>query len=516
MLAMCEPRYQGRTLTSWLQQCYETPLMETQRLAEAQAAVRAMPVSEVLSRLLKLVEARGDPVSPLIMAKSEEFHLTFLKWHSAEDFQQLGIAGFEALGTNGTPAIGELTKLLADDQHAFTALRCLIFIGTPAESAVAQALTNANAHVRYFATQQFGWMTGDTGDYLAHMKNCLNDPDVSVRFAAVQGIGLQTQAPDLAIPLLLIALRDKQDVVSSLAANCLADFGTNAIGTFLDLSNAVVSGSVNTARQALIAMVAIAPDKALLIVLKNFQSPDPRRRRTAAELLWKYPATIPEVQSAIQEAAADPDPILARKTKERITKQYLAEHPVESQFPDEPSYGGKRLGEWLMANDRDGKFSSDAEDALHHIGTNAIPALLERLVYVQPPFGLRAFNVNIDAVKGFIVLGEQAVPALPRLRALMDSTNSDIALHAMLATCGTGSNAVPILIEGLTNQFPEVRNEAAVLLTDGPLAQFADLRKPAIPLFVKLLKDPDKNVRMNATNELKQIDPEAAAKAGIK
>jgi HEAT repeat protein len=516
MLSAREPRYRGRSLTSWLQQCYETPLNESQRLAEAQQAVRAMPLDKVLPRLLRLVEARDDPVSPWIMAKSDEFRLRFLKWRSAEDFQQLGIAGFEALGTNAVPVIGELTSLLADKQHAFTAVRCLVAIGTPAEAAVSQALTNKSEEVRCFATQQFGWVTDDTEDFLAHMKKCLNDPDGSVRFAAVQGIGLQTQAPDSAIPLLLEALRDKQDTVSSWAAKFLADFGTNAVRTFPDLSNAVENGSPNTVYQALKTLVAIAPDEALPIVFNNFRSTDLHRRRISVELLYKYPATNLEIQTAIQQAATDPDPALARRAKELITKKYQAEHPVESQFSDEPNFGGKSLGEWLKMHDSEGTFSEDAKQALQHMGTNAIPALLERLVYVQPPFGLRASDVNLDAVRAFITLGEQAKLASPKLQALMGSTNQDIALFAMLATCGTGSNAVPILIKGLTNQFPDVRNEAAHYLTDGPCAQFPEQRKQAIPLFVKLLDDPDENVRMNATNELKEIDPEAAAKAGIK
>ncbi len=37
-----------------------------------------------------------------------------------------------------------------------------------------------------------------------------------------------------------------------------------------------------------------------------------------------------------------------------------------------------------------------------------------------------------------------------------------------------------------------------------------------MPLFLKLLDDPDEDVRMSASNELKEIDPEAAARAGIK
>jgi hypothetical protein len=51
---------------------------------------------------------------------------------------------------------------------------------------------------------------------------------------------------------------------------------------------------------------------------------------------------------------------------------------------------------------------------------------------VRPPFGFRAFDVNMDAVRAFITLGEQVKPAFPKLQKLMDSTNKDIALFAMI------------------------------------------------------------------------------------
>ncbi len=113
-------------------------------------------------------------------------------------------------------------------------------------------------------------------------------------------------------------------------------------------------------------------------------------------------------------------------------------------------------------------------------------------------------------------LGEQAKPALPELWMLMDSTNEETALTAMIASCGTGSNAMPFLIKGMTNQFANVRSLAASALTEGIGDKFPEQRKQAIPLFVKLLNDPDDDIRVDATNQLKQIDPVAAAKAGIK
>jgi len=511
-----EPHYRGRSLSSWLQQCYDTPLNETQRLSEAQAAVRAIGANKSVPVLLKLVETKEDPVSTWLIGQREKFRIDFLHWRSAEDWQQLGIAGFEALETNAAPAVAELTKLLNDKEHAFVAVRCLIAVGPPAEQSVSQALTNQSVQVRYFATQQFAWVTDNDEVYLAKMRECLEDPDGSVRFAAVQGIGLQTQAPDLAIPLLIEALRDKQDTVASWAAKFLANFGTNAMRAFPDLRNAVEHGNPNTVNQALKTLVVIAPDKALPIVFENFRSADSHRRKISVELLNQYPATNLEIQAAMQQSASDPDPALARRARELITKQYQAEHPVESQFSDDPSVAGKSLGEWLKSHNNDGAFSEEAKQALQQMGTNAIPALLKRIVYVQPPFGLRAPEVNIDAVRAFITLGEHATPALPQLQALMDGTNQDTALFAMLATVGTGSNAMPILFKGLTNQFPEVRGEAANNLTDGIGKDFPQWRQQAIPIFVKLLNDPNEDVRLSATNQLKEIDPATAAKAGIK
>ena len=239
-------------------------------------------------------------------------------------------------------------------------------------------------------------------------------------------------------------------------------------------------------------------------------------RRIAFGILCAYSPKTPEIEATIERAAADPDRVISGRAETLLTEQYLQAHPIESQFPGEPVYGGKSLGEWLKKHAMlMGNFSKEAEEALRQMGTNAIPALLARLVYVQPPYGLRAFKININAVRGFIVL-EDRRPVLPELQVLMDGTNKNVVLLAMIAACGTGSNAIPLLTKGLTNQFADVRNEAANTLFDSFAKKFPDQCRQAIPLLVKLLNDPDQNVRVNASIELKEIDPAAAAKDGIK
>ncbi len=520
--------------------------METQRLAEAQAAVRAIGAARALPKLLSLVEAKEDPLTHWIVTKSEKFHLKFLdEWRSAEHFQQLGLVGFQILGTNAAPAMGKLAKLLDDKDYSFTALRCLLSIGKPAEAALCQALTNQEDIVRIWSMDGLSSVTDDVAVYIARIKDRLRDSTYAVRAKAVDDIGIQTSAPELAVPLLVAALNDSSNSVSSHAADSLANFGTNALEVFPILSNLVENGSGNTASMALKSLIIIAPneslailtnciargrpaadaalraladtapEKALPVILDRVQSPDSSQRRAAFNLLCRYLLTS-KIEAAMHTAAADSDTVLAGRAKEILTEKYQKGHPLESQFPNEPSYGGKSLGEWLKMHGRDGNFSEEAKRALQQMGANAIPSLLKRLVYLRPPFGLPAFDVNMDAMRGFIILGEQTRPALPQLLALMDSTNAHIALSAMMASCGTGSNAVPLLIKGLTNQFPDVRNAAACSLAEGPGAKFPDLRKPAIPLFVELLHDSDEFVRMNATNQLKELDPAAAARAGIK
>ncbi|MEI9865276.1 MAG: hypothetical protein WDN00_12140 [Limisphaerales bacterium] len=70
VLSFHEPRYQGRTLTSWLQQCYDTPLMETQRLMEAQDAVRAIGAERALPKLLNWWQQKRILPAPGLLRKA--------------------------------------------------------------------------------------------------------------------------------------------------------------------------------------------------------------------------------------------------------------------------------------------------------------------------------------------------------------------------------------------------------------------------------------------------------------
>ena len=468
------------------------------------------------------------------------------EWHSAIDFQWYGERGFEALGTNAAPAAEELGKLLdqGDRLHLLIISRCLEAVGKPAEPVVCQALTNQSAAVRQWAIGQAASVTDDVGVYLARIKPRLQDSSSAVRITTVEAIGYQTSAPELAVPLLLDALKDEP--VSAHAASALANFGTNALVAVPPLTNLVESKNESAASAALRTLILIAPqrslplftnffahekpgitdtlralagvmpDEALPIILHRLQSPDPGTQSAAFGLLRHYPA-MPQVDSAMQAIALDSSSELAPAAKDYLTDEYETNHPDAFLFPDEPSYAGKRLGEWLVMRTESGDQMTDAAtNAIIQMGTNAFTALFKRLTFMRPAYCYTPNQININAAGGFVTLGKLAKPALPELWKLMDGTNEMIALTAMIASMGTGSNAMPFLIKGMTNSFANVRNLAANALTEGVGDKFPEQRKLTIPLFVKLLTDPDADVRGNATNQLKQIDPSAAAKAGIK
>jgi len=184
LLGTREPTYRGRTLTSWLTQCHETPLMEAQRLEEAQKAVRAMKANKVTPILFKMAAAGDGPVRSWMIEESDKWNIPFLKkMRSAEDIQQLAIAGFEALGTEAAPAVEELTRLLGDPAHAFTAVRCLAAIGEPADLPL---LEDRSDHVSSWAAKSLADFGANAASAFPALSNLLESGTAATTNAPIR------------------------------------------------------------------------------------------------------------------------------------------------------------------------------------------------------------------------------------------------------------------------------------------------------------------------------------------
>lgn len=233
----------------------------------------------------------------------------------------------------------------------------------------------------------------------------------------------------------------------------------------------------------------------------------------------------------------------------------------------QPTYRGQPLSWWLerrqLARANGIPFEENiASEGIRHIGTNALPVLLGMLrtrdgrlkqvvmgwPAIQPLTKFLftpADRVRAKAFGGYMALGTTAsgqIPALselltndrlPSVRALAAGVfgfialdDADRAAPALLKATkdkdkdvrngafwslsrihSRPETTIPILIEGLDDSFDVARENAAAALgyNYGPEA------KAAVPALLRTL-----TINRAASSALLQIDPEAAANAGVK
>jgi len=246
--------------------------------------------------------------------------------------------------------------------------------------------------------------------------------------------------------------------------------------------------------------------------------------------------------------------------------------------PQEPVYQGKALSFWLdqygsnhwKRSDRN--LAQQAETAIRHFGTNAVPNLLNMMRSRESSFKtnvlgrvpkswlvrLRLPTVNEYQTQlgerrrrgafGMVALGPDARPFFPALIRLLNDTNYDVRYVSVFALRSLGpvaKEALPSLIRCLDDPEFTVRDEAvmslgiihedpervipilrsiieknrgnAILCQDAmqALGSFGTRAASAAPILLPFVNDQNPNTRSRATNALKAINPEAAAKAGV-
>ncbi len=144
--------------------------------------------------------------------------------------------------------------------------------------------------------------------------------------------------------------------------------------------------------------------------------------------------------------------------------------------------------------------------ALRATGKPAIPSLME--IYEQNP------AARVDAIYCLSCIGPAANEAVPWLLQKLPATDAQVRagiISALGEIHAQSDRVVPILINYLSDSNSKVRVDAALALS----SYKADA-KPAVPALIDLLNDKGKGVKNSAAFALKYIDPEAAAKAGLK
>jgi hypothetical protein len=202
----------------------------------------------------------------------------------------------------------------------------------------------------------------------------------------------------------------------------------------------------------------------------------------------------------------------------------------------EPVYEGKPLDFWLAAYNS-GNYNlthpkgppppsrQEAGEAIHQMGTKAIPTMLRMLQQRDSKFKVTIMgllqkqhlikipfvsfaNQNLEAMEGLMSLGPEASNAVPRLIELFGNDSSLFHKQAVAVILGyigpAAGQATPTLLRSIihTNQF--LRNNVIFAL-----GQIHTESKLVVPALIKCLNDPDVLVRTQAAHALGEFGEDA-------
>lgn len=247
------------------------------------------------------------------------------------------------------------------------------------------------------------------------------------------------------------------------------------------------------------------------------------------------------------------EPVYQGKTLSAWLEQYVANLQIVASTGSGPSLGD----EAEVAKRDDAR--AQADTAITHIGTNALPYLVQMAGAKDSPLKEKLYTIlskqsvvpihirtarhyHLMAEFGFGVLRWNAEPALPGLIRLLHGrpTSMDAHVASVAGDClhMIGEPAVPYLLPLLTNDDPDVRYYAArtarsiaprltyLIGSDenetnrcrmiGELAEIGWTDPEVEATLTNALSDKSISVRRAATNALERLDAAEARTAGAK
>ena len=123
-------------------------------------------------------------------------------------------------------------------------------------------------------------------------------------------------------------------------------------------------------------------------------------------------------------------------------------------------------------------------------------------------------NQRLFAISALGKYGEAAVAAAPQLRAFLESEDKETRMRAAIALMGIGDSidrALPVIGSILND--PNAPNRYGLLHAVGELGEKAT---SIVPLLIEASKDESSPTRSAVIDALKRIDPNVAARAGVR
>jgi hypothetical protein len=200
----------------------------------------------------------------------------------------------------------------------------------------------------------------------------------------------------------------------------------------------------------------------------------------------------------------------------------------------EPEYRGKKLSEWVERYGMANTFSlrspkSEAQAAIRHFGTNAIPYLLNWMAYEQPLWKYKLNSALLRFKPSWMIrdkrqrlsagagpalgeLGSEATCAIPELIRLANNRKRHTSrVSAVVALGRLGKPALPTLVGILTNQQVRVGDWmplwSAAARSLGDQAHLdRETARSALPALLERANDPDMQVQAAANYALERVD----------
>jgi len=179
----------------------------------------------------------------------------------------------------------------------------------------------------------------------------------------------------------------------------------------------------------------------------------------------------------------------------------------------QPSYQGRTLSQWLISYNRDrvqhtpqSPSLADATNAVHHIGTNALPLLVKWISYEIPRWRrgfIGQFTQNprttraYAALTGFEILGPEGAPAAPALNNLLSDWDrkppSRVTADRVIFALGyMGDAGLGPLVSLVTNRSaPRVYRKQAVGSIWQSVSRLDTNASWAVPALIGCLDDPE-------------------------
>jgi hypothetical protein len=233
-----EAAYEGKRLGQWLDEgmtlAPDDPYSTNQSVRRVVKAVQAIGTNAI-PFLLRDMERKQSPWLETAQFRAWKLKLvekpSFWAWRLNRS-----VWGFQALGTNGAPALKRLLALYDGDSLAVgSAQAALVALGPFALPELEKRLHATNSMKRRIAAGTLAYLGPAAEPAIPSLLAMLDDTNTDVRRMAVGALMKINRQPECLVPLFRGLLRDSNETIRTCAACGLGRFGLSAKAAIPDL-----------------------------------------------------------------------------------------------------------------------------------------------------------------------------------------------------------------------------------------------------------------------------------------